>query len=99
MFCSGSQKEFKQSRQKEILTKTRPDDVNSQQHWPTVITLWGRKMLGYIKPVSDGLHKNQTLLSNLLIESIQIPVDIKTEDYYIVWIVYILNGADGCFYS
>lgn len=56
-------------------------------------------MLGYIKPVSDGLHKNQTLLSNLLIESIQIPVDIKTKDYYIVWIVYILNGADGCFYS
>lgn len=55
-------------------------------------------MLGCMKPVSDGLHKNQTLLSNLLLESIQIPVDIKTKDYCIVWTVYILNGADGCFY-
>lgn len=55
-------------------------------------------MLGYIEPVSDGLHKDQTLLSNWLMQSIQIPVDIQTNDYYIVWAVYSLNGADGCFH-
>lgn len=49
-----------------------------------------------LEPVSDCLHKNQTLLSNFLIDSIEIPVGIKTKDYYIVWTVYRFNGADEC---